>query len=289
MSSLSKLTDYRGQVTEGPIWHPDEHTLYWTDLQMEQLLRYDPKHDNIEIVCKDVLVGGFTIQADGSLLLFMDQGQVGVYRDGYLDTERISLSKVSTRFNDVIADPKGRVICGVMPDEDHPGGLYRLDTDGQFKCLLSRVRVPNGMGFSPDETTLYFTETNNRIIHAFDYDARTGRIVDRTTFAQFHRTDGKPDGLSVDEAGGVWSAQWAGHCIRRYFSNAEFDHDLRIPAKNVTSLAFGGENRQKLFITTARSKNQQSSETDGGGKIYISDCPVSGRPQYRSRVDWKEL
>jgi len=168
MKGPTRLGDYRSRLTECPTWHPQEEQLYWIDIPGEQLLRYSPRN-GVNVVCDDI-VGGFTFQDDGSLLLFMNEGTVDHYQDGTLTREVLSLPEVDARFNDLVVDPVGRVFCGTMSGSDDPGHLYCLNRDGTFKQLLKRVEVPNGLGFSPDFDRLYFAETNNRLIHTFEYD-----------------------------------------------------------------------------------------------------------------------
>ncbi|MHC4399621.1 MAG: SMP-30/gluconolactonase/LRE family protein, partial [Planctomycetota bacterium] len=104
---------------EAPLWHPAEKRLYWADIDRGRLHRFDPATGEHKIVLEGRPIGGLTCQADGSLLLFRDRGTVEIFRDG--EIVRTVLPKIpdeaTSRFNDVIADPRGRVFCGTMPTE----------------------------------------------------------------------------------------------------------------------------------------------------------------------------
>ena len=280
MQPMGKINEYRNQLAECPRWHPAENSLYWTDVSAEQLLRYHPD-DGVEVVCDDVVVGGFTIQRDGSLLLFMDEGTVGHYRDGKVVKDILSLPEVNTRFNDVTADPDGRVLCGTMPGKDHPGHLYRLDTDGSFERLLTRVQVPNGLGFSCDFDRLYFTETNNQIIHAFEYDRETGKIANRRTFADFRQSSGKPDGIAVDTDGNVWSAQWGANSVVCLNTDGEQIDQIDVSAQYVTSITFGQPEQDRLYITTAQASEPN---VDDGGRIFTAEPGSTGMDLRHSQI-----
>ncbi len=131
--ATSTFADYACHTGENPLWHPDEGCVYWVDIPAGKLFRYYPDSGRHEMCWQgDAAVGGFTIQADGALLLFMARGAVKVWRDGRIvDTVIAEIpDERETRFNDVIADPAGRVICGTMPTTSRPARLYRLDTDG---------------------------------------------------------------------------------------------------------------------------------------------------------------
>ena len=139
------VVDEKCVTGEGPIWHPDEKALYWVDIPEGKIYRYDPGSGTHEIVYHDRPVGGFTIQEDGSLLLFLDKGTVAVLKkDGGLDIVIESLeNELESRFNDVVADPAGRVFCGTMSSKDHPGSLYRLDPDGSIRVVIEGTKTAN--------------------------------------------------------------------------------------------------------------------------------------------------
>ena len=115
------IADTRCVTGEGPLWHPSERRVYWVDIPTGRMFRYDPATAQHEQCYQGEVVGGFTIQADGALLLFMARGAVKIWREGTL-TEVVQEipEERDTRFNDVIADPAGRVFCGTMSAEARP-------------------------------------------------------------------------------------------------------------------------------------------------------------------------
>ena len=147
------VADYQCQVGEGPMWHPMEKRVYWTDIPTGRMFRFDPSTGEHERFYEGEEVGGFTVQDDGALLLFMATGAVARWRDGDLShiVDEIPEERES-RFNDVIADPAGRVFCGTMPTGDSLGRLYRLDLDGSLTVVLEGIGISNGMGFTPGPT-----------------------------------------------------------------------------------------------------------------------------------------
>lgn len=154
------IVDYECEIGEGPLWHPTERRLYWSDIITGRPFRYGPETCDHEKFYDGEVVGGFTIQSDGSLVLFMDRGTIKRWHDGEMTTivEEIPAERDS-RFNDVIADPAGRVFCGTMSTEDRLGRLYRLDRDGSVREVLDGINLSNGLGFSPDAETLFYTES----------------------------------------------------------------------------------------------------------------------------------
>src|SRR5215208_5781875 len=179
------IVQERCATGEGPLWNPFDQQLYWTDIPRGRVYRYNPTTRQHELAFQGAVVGGFTIQEDSSLLLFMERGRVQRWHDGRLTTIVDSLpAEHDTRFNDVIADPRGRVFCGTMPGESHPARLYRLERDGSVTLVLKRLGQANGMGFTPDATGLYLTDTKAGTITRYRYHEQTGNMSDPVVFAR---------------------------------------------------------------------------------------------------------
>lgn len=279
------IADYNCECGEGPLWHPLQKRLYWLDIVNPRMFWYDPATGHHEQFNVGRTVGGFTFQADGSLLLFMDRGSVAVWRNGKLRTivEEIP-DEVTTRFNDVHADTKGRVFCGTMPTKTRPGRLYRLDTDGSIHMVLDGISCSNGMGFTLDRKQMYYTDSEAYTIYLFDYDEATGNLSNQRIFVQHDKSLGLPDGMTVDAQGYVWSAHWDGNALIRYNPKGEEVHRIEFPAKKVSSITFGGDDYGDMYVTTAGGDNKPV-EGPGAGALFRLRLPgVRGLPEYYSRV-----
>jgi D-xylono/L-arabinono-1,4-lactonase len=271
---------------EGPLWHPGEGRLYWTDITAGRLYRYSPVTGQHEACYSGAQVGGFTVQADGSLLLFMERGAIKRWdpRDSSLTILHEELSEVrESRFNDVSADPAGRVFCGTMGMPKRDGRLYRLDTDGTLHVAVEGVGISNGIGFSPDHTRMYYTDTDLNRIDVFDYDVDTGALTSRRVFAEVPKHDGLPDGLTVDSEGCVWGARWDGSVLVRYTPDGREQTRVAFPARKVSSAAFGGPDSRDLYVTTAGG-NDRANEGSGAGALFRLRPPVPGLPDFVSKV-----
>ena len=279
------VVDCRCVTGENPLWHAAEKRVYWTDIPAGRLHRYDPLSGRAETFEIGSPVGGFTILDDGSLLLFMARGSVRLWRDGQAGDTLIDElpEERENRFNDVIADPEGRVFCGTMSMPTRAGRLYRLDTDGSVRAVVEGVGTSNGLGFTPDRRGLYHTDTRRREICLFDYDRRTGAISNRRVFVHVPDGQGGPDGLTVDREGGVWSARWGGHCIVRYAPDGDELMRIDFPAVKVSSLTFGGDACEDLYVTTAGGDNRAGNGA-GAGALFRLRPDVGGVPEFPSRV-----
>ena len=278
------IADYACECGENPLWHEDEQRLYWVDITPGRLFRYDPASGKHEQCYEDGPVGGFTIQADGSLLLFMAEGAVKVWREGELSTVVDHLPEErGSRFNDVIADPAGRVFCGTTGAGAKPGRLYRLDLDGRLTKVLDGVEGANGLGFTPDRKHMYFTHTLPLEIHLYDYDQASGRVTNQRLFVRVPQGDGKPDGMTVDAEGFVWSAYWDGWCLVRFTPDGREERRITFPAKKVSSLIFGGRDYTDIYVTTAGG-GDKAKEGSGAGALFRVNVGIRGLPEFRSRI-----
>lgn len=278
------IADYQCVTGEGPLWHPEEQQLYWVDIPQGRMFRYDPATGRHEQCYQGEPIGGFTIQADGALLLFMARGAIKVWREGQLSTVIAEIpDERETRFNDVIADPAGRVFCGTMPTKGRLGRLYRLDVDGTLTMVLEDIGCSNGMGFTPDRQQMYYTDTRRYEIYLFDYHQESGEIANRRLFAHVPEGEGGPDGMTVDAQGYVWSARWGGGCLVRYAPAGALVERIAFPARKVSSVTFGGPDYTDMFVTTAGGDNKEE-EGQGAGGLFHLNLGIRGVPEFYSRV-----
>ena len=154
---ITALAKEHCELGENPLWDSHDETLYWTDVLQGRLHRYDSIHQRFEVIYEGEKVGGFTLQIDGSLLLFRVEDIAVLCRDGRVDVLQSFYDSGSERFNDVIADPEGRVFAGTIGKTPTSGGLFRLDPDGSMTLFFRGSGVANGIGFSSDLRTFYWT------------------------------------------------------------------------------------------------------------------------------------
>ncbi|MFB6298134.1 MAG: SMP-30/gluconolactonase/LRE family protein [Salinirussus sp.] len=279
-----RVVDTRCHTGEGPLYHPDEGAVFWVDIPNGDLFRYDPATGGHGHCYGTDVIGGFTIERDGALLLFEDGGRIERLENGAVDVVRETVEgERDSRFNDVVADPRGRVFAGTMPTDDRLGRLYRIGLDGKLERLRDGIDIPNGMGFSPDGGTFYVTESKPGRIDAYDYDPATGELSNRSTFVDCADETGIPDGLTVDTEGRVWSARWNGGSLVCYSPAGEELRRIGFPARKVSSATFGGPNNSDLYVTTAGG-GDRATEGDGAGALFRLSVGATGRPEFRSAL-----
>ena len=277
------IIDHAFSIGENPLWHADEARLLWTDIPRGRMFRYDPDLKRYEQFYEGRPVGGFTIQNDGALLLFKDRGTITCWNRG---DERTIVPEIPAerqlRFNDVMADPAGRVFCGTYT-EGLLGRLYRLDCDGSLTLLLDGIGCSNGMAFTPDRTGLFYTDSLAHSIYRFDYEESDGSIRNQRVFYSVPRNQGLPDGCTVDSEGYLWCALWGGSAIVRLDPKGRVDATVPIAAHKVTSLTFAGHDLRDIYITSAGGDSRTDADPLAGA-LFRLRSPVAGKPEFFSKV-----
>jgi len=280
------VVDIAAQNSEGPLWHEDAQRLYWANIPAGRLYRYDPEREAHELVYQhDGEIGGYTIQRDGSLVLFCSHGRVLRLIGNQTEIIVPEIAKEREgRFNDVIADPDGRVFCGTMPTADGQARLYRLDPDGTLTELFGDIGLSNGFGFSPDLATFYHTDSNNRLIYRMDYNRASGELSNREVLIRTPDDGSVPDGMAVDVDGNIWSARWDGRAIFKYSPAGELLGQVPFPVRKVSSVTFGGPAYDVAYATTAGGNARSAGEGMLAGSVFRVDLKTSGRAPFRSRI-----
>lgn len=280
------IADVGGETTEGPLWHEELQALFWLDIPTGRLFRYDPAQNSNALALQDRPIGGFTIQADGALLLFGERGRIWSWHpttgERRAIIEEIPAER-GTRFNDVIADPEGRVFAGTMPDGERPGRLYRLDPDGSLRVVLDDAGVSNGMDFTLDLDAMYHTNSTRRTISRYRYDRATGEVGAGEVIVSVPEGEGVPDGMAIDEEGNLWSARWDGGALYHYAPDGRRLGTVPFPARKVSSLTFGGPAWRDVYVTCAGGANKEM-EGPGAGSLFRTELGVAGRAPFHSRV-----
>jgi sugar lactone lactonase YvrE len=277
------ILDTECPLGENPLWRREKSQLYWIDIPSGRIYRYTPAKATLEQFETGNVIGGFTIQRDGSLLLFGEGGSIRCWRKGEVTLVLDGIPEVQgTRFNDVIAEPGGGVFCGTLSTGQTPGCLYYLSINRQLTKVLDGILCSNGMGFSPDIKRFYYTDSDRREIYAFDFGFN-GQIENKETIVHIPEGEGVPDGLTVDMEGCIWSARWDGGCLVRYDPRGTEVLRIPFPAKKVTSITFGGKDFKDMYITTAGG-DQKEEEGQGAGGLFRLRLGIQGLPEFISRV-----
>jgi sugar lactone lactonase YvrE len=250
-SELDTVCEVRNILGEGPIWEPRTGHLYWTDIEASRYHRLELKTGKHETFETGTKVGAIALREGEGLLLATKEGFAFHRPEAGAELTFIGNPEPSdeTRFNDGAVGPDGRYWAGSYGRDENT--LYRLDPDGSIHPKDSGFGVPNGIAWSLDGKTMYFTDSSAKTIYAYDYDLSTGDIDNRRPFVHKPDEEGVPDGMIVDAEGYLWSAWWGGWKLERYDPEGKLERTIKLPMKQPTSLAFGGEGLDELYVTSA--------------------------------------
>ena len=285
MTEADCIADTRDSLGESPLWDPVTERLFWVDINRCLIHQLDPRTGEItDWPCKTE--PGCLGRADnGRLVAGLRDGfyffspATGEF-EGITDPEP---GKPENRVNDGKVDRAGRFWAGTMrdPNPDEPcGALYKLE--GQTaRQMLDGIRIPNSLCWSPDNQTLYFSDTRARVIWGFDFNLASGELTNRRLFVDLQGQLGRPDGATVDTEGYLWSAEYGGGRVVRYTPDGTVDKVVNLPVANVTCPTFGGTDYKTLFITTAsqRLTENELAEQPLAGGLFSLKVTVAGLPE----------
>ena len=257
MPEISVACRATNRLGESPAWNVEERALYWIDGLAPALYRLDERGE-VASWRMPALIGSFAFRWHGGL--------VGAFKNGFavLDLQSGRVEPIvdpepdrpNNVLNDGKCDHRGRYWCGSRAgDLSSPeGALYRLDPDGQCHRMDEGFAVSNGIAWSPDDRTMYFSDSPAGTIFAYDFDLEAGRIANRRVFATTVELGGHPDGATVDSEGCYWCALFGGGAIARFDPGGRLISTIPTPVRNPTMCTFGGEHLDTLFVTSARAR-----------------------------------
>ena len=280
------LSENRSLLGEGPCWSPRDGALYWVDILTPSIHRFDTSTAQDTEIKLGAMVSLAIPKATGGLLVATPGGLM-TFDDA---TKRLSLlchpeaDRPGNRYNDGKCDRMGRLWVGSldMGTAANRGNLFRVDPDGNWKKMDTGFTVANGLGWSPDNKRMYFTDSTRRTIYVYDFDLLSGNIANRRNFITLRANEGTPDGLTVDEEGCLWVAVWDAWRVSRYSPQGEELLRIRMPVPRPTSCCFGGPDLDTLYVTSASVRLNEDALRAAplSGSLFAIKIPgVRGLPE----------
>jgi sugar lactone lactonase YvrE len=281
-------------LAEGPVWVTETGTILWIDVEAGHVFEGRLEGDRVEESWKldfDGRIGAAVPGVDGSVLVATTDHLVVVAPDGErLEGPVIVPLGLRSRSNDGACDPAGRFLVGTLALDDREGDerLYRVEDDGSLTTLDSDLALSNGLGWSPDGTLFYSTDTTPGVIWVRDYDAETGVTGPRREHLRIE--GGHPDGLCVDSRGYLWVAIWGGGEVRSFSPDGTPGATVTVPCPHPSSVAFVGDDLDTLLITTA-SRDLSEAELvryPDAGRLFLARVGATGTPTFPWSASWRD-
>ncbi len=244
------------KLGEGAIWNYKTQELYWVDIEGKKLHIYHPETKQNKTFEVPSRIGTVVPAENNSAIIALEDG---IYlidtTDGKIKLlSDIEADKPENRFNDGKCDPNGNLWVGSMPlKQDKPGAsLYKIEPSGKTTKMLGKITISNGIVWTRDAKIMYYIDTPTGNIRAFDFDKNTSTISNERVVVKVPTSLGFPDGMTIDEDDMLWVGLWNGNAVARFNpQSGKLISKIEVPAHNITSCAFGGENLDILYITTA--------------------------------------
>lgn len=284
IADVELALDARAELGEGPTWDADARRLIWVDITRGLVHRFDPDAGRDHATEVGRPVGAAVPATSGRLALATSEGF------SLLDPEtgrdeliaEIPATGPETIMNDGKCDGAGRFWAGTRDVEGRRplGSLYRLDADRSLHRVVTGVTLSNGLGWSPDQRTMYYIDSPTHAIDTFAVEPESGTLSDRRRLVDFPHAWGLPDGMTVDEEGFLWVAFWTGSAVRRIAPDGHITSVVELPVTQVTSCAFGGGDLSDLYVTSARGglTDAQLREQPHAGGLFRVRPGVRGLP-----------
>lgn len=265
------------------MWDTRRQELLWVDIPNHLVHILDPATGADWAFDVGRPVGAVARRTSGGMVLAF-AGGFGLLDELTGQTEFITSAgdDPNDLMNDGKCDPAGRFWAGTLTEDPQrkKAALYRLETDLSVATVLENVTISNGLGWSPERNRMYYVDTAEGGVDAFDYDEVTGNIDSRRCLMDIPPEVGVPDGLTVDAEGYIWLAIYGGHSVRRYSPEGVLDDVVELPVSQATSCTFGGLALEDLYITTGSedfSAGDWAREPHAGG-LFRCRLGVKGLP-----------
>ena len=294
------LAASRCELGESPFWHPDEHMLYWVDIEGRQIHRCNVFMGNVESWAMPSEPGCIApVRDSGGLVLALRDGIYRAHEWGgaLQQLARALHDPATTRFNDGKADPVGRFWAGTLyePRDANRAQLFSLKGGqvGAAELVLQagNAMVANGLAWSPDASTVYWADTPSHTVRAWNWHADSGVMSGERVFKRWPvKPDGwrpgmsgyagRPDGAAVDVEGNYYVAMFEGARLLKLSPTGEVLRDIAVPALCPTMPCFGGADLQTLYLTTARYRRslEELQTYPDSGCVLSMQVDVPGLP-----------
>ncbi|WP_297803626.1 SMP-30/gluconolactonase/LRE family protein [uncultured Polaribacter sp.] len=242
---------------EGAIWNYKTHELYWIDIEGRQLNIYNPKSKINKVLNTESRIGTVVPFTEDEALIALENGvhkiDIQTGKSNLFTDMKSEL--LGSRLNDGKCDPSGRFWVGSMhlEQETAKANLYTITSENILQKKIDSVTISNGIVWTSDKKTMYYIDTPTSTIKEFDYNNETGEISNGKIAVKIPIKFGFPDGMTIDEENMLWVGMWNGNAVIRFNpKTGKVISKIEVPAHNITSCAFGGENLETLYITSAR-------------------------------------
>ena len=256
-------------VGEGAVWDTENNRLLFLDIRGQFIKSVDYLTGECTQINLPQRIGCFVLTQNGDILAGLTDGVYLIDKNGKPTLAHQPLKIKGDRFNDGKAGPDGAFYLGTSA-ADGNGAFYRLK-DGVLTEVFDGCACSNGIDWTADKSQMYYIDTPRQMIEIFDFDVNSGTLSNRRKFMDIPKEWGLPDGMTLDSDGNLWVALWDGACVIQIDKNTKkVISKIEVPCPRASCCAFGGENLDELFITTAAFGNEENQASGKTFKIKVN-------------------
>jgi len=288
-SAARVVSTTRDKVGESPVWDHRAQALYWVDIEGRLIHRLDWASGQQQSWNTPERVGCIALADGGVVVAAMESGVFAVRLQTPPAAELTRLATIvhpqpNMRFNDGRCDASGRfwisTMCMDMSLAASVGAWYCLDERGLSPAHCEGLITPNGLAFSPDDATMYFSDSHPSVqkVWAFEFDLAQGRVGAGREFLDMTHLPGRPDGAAVDSEGCYWICGNDAGVVLRIDQHGRVVSSVPVPVAKPSMCAFGGPHLDILLVTSICPAGVSAGLC---GAVFAIEVGVRGRPEPR--------
>lgn len=278
-------------LSEGPLWDHRTQKLFFVDIWNNKICRYDPATSQVTSayiangpvgVAVPVDDGDEFLAGSGlDFVLVTWNGETNTTNPPIRTLKSVKKIDNGTRFNDGKVDSSGRMWAGTMSENNgdftpNGGEFYSMDKSLKVTTQITPVSISNGLAWNMNDDTFYYIDSPTKQIVSYDFDSEKGSIANKKIVFDLAKNNlpGVPDGMTIDSDDNLWIALFGGaQVIHVNPKTGKLLNSIQMPAKRVTSVAFGGPLLDVLYVTTAgygmtNPKEKTPEDDKKGGSLF---------------------
>ncbi|WP_299888741.1 SMP-30/gluconolactonase/LRE family protein [uncultured Lacinutrix sp.] len=275
--------EIKSSLGEGAFWNHKTKELYWIDIEDKKIHIYNPKTKKNKSFSTPSRVGTVVPYNETEAVIALEDGIYKINTDlgDFSLLANVEANMIENRFNDGKCDPSGNLWVGSMHlEQTKPNAsLYKINEEGEVLKMLGNITISNGIVWTSSGEIMYYIDTPTGNIRAFDFDVKTNTIKNERIVIKVPVSLGYPDGMTIDEDDMLWVGLWNGNAVARFNPiTGQLISKIEIPAHNVTSCAFGGDNLETLYVTTASvdMTEEEKKQYPLSGSVFSVNPGVKG-------------
>lgn len=282
MAHAIELLSIRTELGESPVWDAAQAAIWFVDVHAPAVHRLAVATDRLDSWPMPEKCGSIGLCENGQILVALKRAlhlfdPETARLEHFTDVE--TDAPEGNRLNDGKVAPDGSFWVGSMddtPERQPTGSLYRVAPDGRVEKKVEGIRISNGLAWSADGRTMFYSDSRGTWIRRYRHDLATGELSAMKVIAEPTLEQGRPDGAATDVDGFYWSAGVSSGFLNRFSPEGELVEQVALPVPNPTMPCFTGTDMKTVYVTSLT----RDAHDNAGGLVRL-ELEVAGVPVAR--------